>query len=343
MEKYDARNWTLFFLFKKTKMTPKNLNLFYMTRRIEPFSFFKKYDSKNWTFFFWKMTHRIEPLFMTLFSIWLDFFLQYDSKDSIFAKENYWLKILNLTQKNWTFSWIRRKAFTFLIKLDFLKTFFKHVFFELNFSIWLKEFELLNKYDWKRIESFLKYDSKELYFYYQYDSKNCTFCFAKSLKDFFWIRRQELNLFFFFWKWVKELNIKKKWLKDLNFIEPFCLGVTQWIELFFGVKIWLKELNFFLQKTLRIELFFNMTLRIEPFLRKYDSKKNSKNSTFFSKMTQRIVFCEIKTWLTELNLLFNMTQRIEPIFFFKKYFTQRINGKYDFFKKNDSKNWTFFL
>ena len=61
-----------------------------------------------------------------------------------------------------------------------------------------------------------------------------------------------------------------------------------------------------------------MTPRIEPFF-----TSDSKNWTF------------VLTWLTELNFLLHMTQRIEP---FWKYESKELN-----FFEYDSKNWTSFL
>ena len=73
------------------------------------------------------------------------------------------------------------------------------------------------------------------------------------------------------------------------------------------------------------------------FFQKYDWK----NWTFFFNMSQRIEYDSKNwaffTWLKQLNLLLNMTQRLEPSS--QKKWPLRIEP----FFQHDSKNWTFFL
>ena len=91
------------------------------------------------------------------------------------------------------------------------------------------------------------------------------------------------------------------------------------------------EPSSFWSMTHRIELFLNMTQRIEPIFY-CDSffKKNSKNWTLFTKkMTQRIEHFSCMTQRIEPSV--NVTQRVE---FFERDWK---NGTW----KNDSKNWNF--
>ena len=147
---------------------------------------------------------------------------------------------------------------------------------------------------WLSEMNFLKYDSVKWTFFFKYDSKN-----------------------WFFWQeWLKELNVffwKKIFIKELIFLR-------------------LKGLNFFRCKELN--LFFNMTQRIEP---------------FFLNWTQRVeLFYWI--WLKEFNLFFflNWTQRVEPFYWvwlkelnFFLNITQRITfGKGSKIVFNDPQNWT---
>ena len=151
-----------------------------------------------------------------------------------------------------------------------------------------------------------------------------------------------------FLKWFKELNLflgdnskNWTWLKDLNSLF-FKLDSKNWTyfddsqtwsfflelchkEFFLKKKKWLKELdrNFWLK-----DMFFCMAQR-----------------KFFC-MTQRIDFF---VWPKELKpFSLNMTQRIEPFFFFAaknwNFFLFAANDWVFFFKNFiDSKNWTFFF
>ena len=115
----------------------------------------------------------------------------------------------------------------------------------------------------------------------------------------------------------------KRWLKDLN---PF-LNVTQ------------KNWTSFLNMTQRM-LFFNMTLRIEPFLhmtlRPFISRLKEVE-LFLLKVTARIEHF-LKICLKELNLFFtNMTPKNWT--FFSSIWLQKLNLFFNFFK-NDSQIWT---
>ena len=147
----------------------KELNLFFMTQRIEPFFFtwleelnlllnmtqrrepllslkydLRKYDSKNWHLFFFSMAQRIEPSFFTwlnelnlLFSltrgIALFFVKKYDSKNWTFLHDSKnWTFFSTNDSKNWIILTQKNWIFFFLSKIR-LK--------ELNpFSTWLKDF-----------------------------------------------------------------------------------------------------------------------------------------------------------------------------------------------------------
>ena len=140
----------------------------------------------------------------------------------------------------------------------------------------------------------------------------------------------------------------KMWLKELRFFFimtqriDFCRHESQNWTLFLR----LTEFNLSLNMTHRIELsfqydsqtwtfFFNMTHRLELFLFQYDSQ----NWTFsfsiwptelmphfeyeFNPFSMCLKEFNLFSWLKEFNLLFHMTQRIEP--FFQKYDLQELN------------------
>ena len=136
---------------------------------------------------------------------------------------------------------------------------------------------------------------KELSPPFQYDSKNGTL-----KKIWLTLRIQRIELFFSMTQRIVSFFFQcdsKNWtlfFECLNELNPFV--------------DWLKELN---------PVFFNMTQKIE--LLKYDSK----NWTFFfeyDSQNQGLIF---SIWRKELNVtqciessFFNLTQRIEPFFFF---------------------------
>ena len=169
---------------------------------------------------------------------------------------------------------------------------------------------------------------------------------------------------FFFKIWLKELNfsclkrierffpircVSKKGKINMTLrIELFWKSMTPRIQPSF-VK-WLKELYVF---------FFNMTQRIEPFL-KHDSqiwtifvKYDSKNRTLFSftkNMTLRIeplwknmIHSENPTLLNLCILLKELDFLRDPktwaFLFFQKFWLSRT----ELFFSIDSKNWTFFF
>ena len=183
---------------------------------------------------------------------------------------------------------------------------------------------------------------------------------------------------FFFEKnfWLKELNLFRIWLKELNpslnmthrnflncnsknwFLSSNMTHKTEGIESSFSE--WLEDLNFIFQmsqwiKTLlkkkkmtrRIDLLKNISQIIETFwwlkeLNTFVKKTVTHRTEPFFHMIQRIEpffpTWRVKNW----TLLFNMTQRIEPFFltcliiFFAKNI-QRIEPSFEY----DSKNWTF--
>ena len=115
-----------------------------------------------------------------------------------------------------------------------------------------------------------------------------------------------------------------KWLEDLNFLLQICL-----IESNF----------FFLKKKKKKDDSKNWEFF---FFEKHDSRNwtifpcDSRNWTLLSNMTHsNWTLLLFLTWLKELNLIWNMTQRIEKSWFF--YWKNWIFFEYD------SKNWTFFL
>ena len=156
----------------------------------------------------------------------------------------------------------------------------------------------------QRIEPSFSNWVKELRPPFQYDSKNGTLKKYDKLSEF---KRIELFLV-----WLKELPLFFQ-CDSKNWTLFFQYDSKDWT-----FEVWFKELN---------PVFFNMTQRIE--LLKYDSK----NWTFFLNTTHRIKDFFFSFWLKELNVtqsiessFFNLTQRIEPFFFFQY----------------DLKTWTFF-
>ena len=71
---------------------------------------FLEYDAKNWTVWFLKMTHRIEPFFVTqrigtFFCIWLkELNFLYDSQNCFFSISTHRIELfLEHGSRNWTF------------------------------------------------------------------------------------------------------------------------------------------------------------------------------------------------------------------------------------------------
>ena len=151
------------------------------------------------------------------------------------------------------------------------------------FSIWLKRIEpFLLPYDpknWTFIEPFFNVWLKKIwtFFFLKYDSKELFFLLI-LLKEF-WTS--------FFLIWLKELNPS---LNMTQRIELFCENDSKNWTLFFLRR---RELNRFLfDVTQRIDFFFTMTLRIEPFLK----IPHSKNSHLLL-----ILFICLKEWNPFLN------------------------------------------
>ena len=133
------------------------------------------------------------------------------------------------------------------------------------------------------------------------------------------------------------------WLEELNFFSKK-KDSKNWF--FFWA--WLKELNLFLSMSQRIG-FLSFCQKNDSKNWKFFFQYDSKNWTFLFIMTQRLFFTKKKLkefdflWLTDLNLLFKIfphqkkTRRIDPIFI--------VTLKMFFFLKYeyDSQNWIFFL
>ena len=262
---YDAQNWTFFsiwlFLFNVTqriglvlKMTQRIAPFLKITQRIEPFS---QCDSKIWTFF------------------------QSDSKNCFFF--SIWLEELNPL---------------FRICLNELNLFCRSTqriepcFFQYDSKTWhllkiwfsrIEPFENLTQ----RIE-LLKVWLKALNPFFQYESTNRTH---------FSNMTQRIDFFFEYWIWLKELIfffiwLNEYWLKEFKFLNSFTNMAYSKSSTHLNLFIWLNELDLFYM-TQRIEPYWIITQRIEPFIFFHDSK----NWTFFI------------TWI-----FFFMTQRIEPFF-----------------------------
>ena len=211
---------------------------------------------------------------------------------------------------------------------------------------------------------FFQYDAKNWTFLvFQYDSKNWTF--FKMLKELnlssIWITfLHDSNWTLFLINTTQRVEFfHKKWLKALNTflnlterVEPFfALDSKNWTFFFNNmtqriepsvyeskIEFWKKERKSSSQKmTQRIELFRNMTHRIEFFKRK---RLTELNPPFFS------------TWLTVLNPSFQhdlcqkKSQRVELFFFWSKElfpFFFNLTRRIEPFFQHDSTNWTFFL
>ena len=278
----DSNTWT--FLKKnwiKEMDFFSGLKVFSSKKKLTELNFFV-----NWTVYFLSMTQRIEPLnFLYDAKIWT-LFQHITQRIDFFEKESknwtfwwIWLKELNsfwkCDSKNWTlfgsmpqrielFLEVCTKKFNFFSNTTQRIEFFQIWLKDLNLSFWhdskfwtfffwctrLKELNLLmnmtrffRKKLTQRIETLSMTlettQSTDFWFFQKYDSQNCNFFFSKL--------------------WLKELNF---WSVTQR-IEPFetithrteLFFVTQRIELFFFCVL-LKELNLFLNITQRIEPFF---------------------------------------------------------------------------------------
>ena len=352
---YDSKNWLFFNMIQRIeflmthKIEPpfwrrlKESNPFFWTQhqklnfclKIQKATFFfekleksnhfqKKYDSKNWFFLFFffffpkmtqifeffHMTQRIEPLVMNLFSIWL--------KEMKFC-------FFHFDSKNWNplfFSKCLKE-----LNLSFIWAIFLHDSKNWLFSIWRKDFFKLTQKSWTHFFPWLK----EMTLFLQNDAQNWTLILnvTQRMEPFFlWIRRKELNPFFF--------------ECDAEIWILFSLNTTQRIESFlfeYDAKNWklclkwLEELNrencsktwtfFFELDSKNRTLFFECDSKFENFWLKnsqnielFPKNYDSKNWFFLKKNDAKFFFKKI--WFEEWNLLENMT----------------------FKQKHDSKNWT---
>ena len=177
-------------------------------------------------------------------------------------------------------SWIWRLHLDLFKKYDAKNwTIFENSFdmtqrFELILLIWLKE-----------LNSFLtRLEGLSSFFFFN----------TTQRIEHFWIRLKELNTLLI---WLKELNSIRKRLKELNLLKKnydskccFCEKNDS--------KNWTLS---FLVTTQRIELFSDMTQRIEPIF------NTTRSIEFFKQKLwlKEFFFLKKKTWLKELNLFFS--------------------------------------
>ena len=298
------------------------------------------------------MTHRIEPLFMNLFSMWLKelksfcsmtprvqlflcsnmtqrvelLFIEYDSKNWTFLKCN---------SKNWTFEPCvkKRTQRMELFENDFLKWLIELNLFFGTFSRWLKELKSFFNVT-QRIEPFV---------FSQNVSKNWTF-FSQNAQ-----RIEPLFHSNYFFTWLKELNFfsqfdSKSWVFSnmTQRIEPlFEYDSKNWI---FVRYIRLKgiEPSFFLVRINESNTFLHVTHVFKWF---------KELIFFFWKISQRIDFSYYSqngTWRKDLKFMFLKFDSKNWIFFWwladlKLFLKKEIMAKRIFFEKYDSKNWTLFF
>ena len=196
----------------------------------------------------------------------------------------------------------------------------------------------------QRIELFLEVCLKELNSFWKYASKNWTLLWT-WLKDFFGKNCDSKNRNFF--SMTLELNFFQQTTQSTDFFQKydsqncnFCLrnyDSKNWTFL----KIWLTDLNFFLLDsknwtffswTQRIEHFFDLTQKIEPFL--FLSKYNSENWICFYTTQKKLNFFQYDS----LNWTFFFFENDENFFF---EYNQRIGL---LFLEYDARNWTpYFL
>ena len=272
------------------------LSLEILTQRIDYCE--QKYDSENWTFE--SVTQSTEPSF----SIWVNEsnpLFQYESKNWTLFK--IWLEELN-------FFWILTQ------RIDFFWILTQRI--EPFFWIWLEEWTFFLGYDAKIDPFLLNFDNKELNFLFKNDSMN-------------WIWLKGLNLFFFFnlTQRIELFVCIKMWFKELNFWTLLQIWLTLRIQPFWTFSYdstnwtyftWLKELNPIELSLKKNWIFFFMTQRIEPFLKRLNELNIflwSKNCTFFVECDPKnwifFVECDPKNWINvekheELILFTNMTE-----------------------------------
>ena len=154
---YDSKNWTLFF-----RIWPKELNLFWMTQRIE---LFLTHGLISWI---WRK--RFEPLCSDMTQR-IDLFFSYDSKNwTLYSWKGPWLKELNL------FS-IRLEVLIFQTKL-WLKEFNLFVFSKKKKHVTMTQrfFKILSE-----LNFFFQMWLKKNELFFERYSKNCT-VFVMSLR-----------------------------------------------------------------------------------------------------------------------------------------------------------------
>ena len=244
---YDLQNWTFFFwiwlffltlnFFLNTIQRSEILqydsedSTFFsdMTQSIELFLydalwielFFKKYD----------LTHRIEPLFMNLFSRWLkelkSFFLTQRIEPFLFSNVTQRIELFFskcLKEFNLSFIWT---IFTWLKELNFF------------FSIWIKEFFLMSQ----RVEPVFEYDSKNRpFFQMEYDSKNWTFQKKGQRIELFECDSKNWT---FYWVWFRELNLFLSMTQKIELFSFFWIRLNESIPFFW---MWLENWNFWFEK-----------------------------------------------------------------------------------------------
>ena len=259
----------------------------YMTLRIELFS----------------QNLRIDPFLQIWFTPRIQAFwtFSYDSKNCTVSW--IWLQELDLFQndsKNWTFSskWLKNFVLWIWLRIDFFDYDSQKGIVLFTLTLTIEPFSKYDPKDWTFLIDWLIW-SKGLFFLWWVTESN-TFLNTKELNLLLFLRRKELN-HFFFWR----LNWTLFRSKELNIL--FEYDSQNWT------------------------LFWNVTQRIEPDFQKIDSKNWSlftrrlKELNPLHKMTQRIEPFFLKVWPSTIEpfekydskdwtLLFNMTQRIEPSF-----------------------------
>ena len=275
---HDSKN--VFFLIDSKKLNRISRR---MTQRIEPCV---KRSLKEWNFFF---DSEVKNCILS-FSTWLaelNLFLEYDPQNWTFFQYD-WKNSELITELNFFFGKMTQRIEPFCFFQQWLKGLNLLVIrlTELNFFlIRLKELNLLLEIWFKEPNFFFSRWLQEMIF----------LNISHRIEHLFRIQLTELNLFFFL-TWLTELNpfcnmthrnwthflnvtqricvyknfVSQKWLilsgKMTQSIEPFLFfsTVTQRIELFVNDSLnWASFMNLF---SIRVELFFLLTQRIEPSL-----------------------------------------------------------------------------
>ena len=270
VSKCDSKNWT-FELFYKYGFTLRiqpflnlfiwlnELDLFYMTQRIEPF---------------WIITQRIESSFWRDSMNWIFFVIQRIVLSLLNVIQRIESFLLNVTQriesllknmKNWSFLqiWLRIEPFLNL-SYDSKKWTFNDMTQRIKpFCMWLKELKFSNMTLTELNISFLEYDAQNWTSLFSNMTHRIEHLFSR-------IWRTELNISFLEYdaqNWTSHLFSNMTHRIFLNMTHRFLFNMTHRTE------------HLFLQKTHRTEhLFLQMTQRIDFF------KSDSKNWTSFLKI-----------------------------------------------------------